>query len=982
MIFTEGGHLKVLLKNKWFLLIVALLVVVLASFLLYSISQPGQTEKRAGLFTLYFAPCGNGNCQPQQGESYSTCPQDCCMADCTDYQDNVCHMECEGHNGCSFTSGCNTLYRDTQICLDSTHYAVCCSGSSVSCAQDEYCSGGTCLACSATCDDSCSGPECYGIDPDCDASGNPTEACCGNGNCDLTEDCSTCEADCGACPGICGNGICEAGEDYSNCPDDCCMADCTDEGDSTCHSECDVYNGCSITSGCGGTASGTAICIDFDSYVNCCEGTPTDCSATEYCSGGSCLACSTTCDDSCQSVACYGTDPDCDASGNPTEACCGNGTCDGSEDCVSCASDCPGSIVCSSDSDCDDFDPDTTDTCNNPGTCSASCSNISCPIECSSDSGCDDGNPLTADTCNNPGTCSASCSNTPCTADCYSNSDCHDGDPLTADSCVNPGTCDAYCTNLGCPVECATDSDCDDFDPDTTDTCNNPGTCDAYCSNVICIVGCTTDAECDDYDLLTADVCVNKGQCGSYCENSVCEIECSSNADCDDNDPETDDECIDPGDCFSYCIYHRCNIACSSDSDCDDNIPQTVDSCANAGSCNAVCRNEISPMTVELTPPITGTYKRKDTINVRVSVKIENEAVEGATVTVSGPEKEISLTESQLGIYSGNYTIDADAPLGSQKFDVEATKGAKSAETSFETTIEKGEIILNLIEPEDTALNVGREVEFKLEAKYQDGEPVTGLDLNALFNEKEVIFEEIGEGIYSGSYTVKKEDVGDVNFLINVHDQYNNLGSDELTFKVSSIPAFVIDIVTVLGAIFFFISFLIALIILILFTILSLLLFSSKSRKERIMALRAKKLELGLLKNYTRLEYSTKMIKKKHYDELMAKYKQKIAAVENSINFLKREHFWNGFVNQTLNITRKILPVMPSRKTIEKPPKEKKPEPTETDKKIAELKATINLLKQEFYKRRLTEEEFRKRMFDYKSKLHLLELKKKGKLPD
>jgi len=46
---------------------------------------------------------------------------------------------------------------------------------------------------------------------------------CGDGICQSDENCSSCEIDCGRCPGIplCGNNICEEDENCSTCPEDC-----------------------------------------------------------------------------------------------------------------------------------------------------------------------------------------------------------------------------------------------------------------------------------------------------------------------------------------------------------------------------------------------------------------------------------------------------------------------------------------------------------------------------------------------------------------------------------------------------------------------------------------------------------------------------------------------------------------------------------------------------------------------------------------
>lgn len=51
---------------------------------------------------------------------------------------------------------------------------------------------------------------------------------CGDGTCSASEDCDSCEADCGPCP-VCGDDVCEPDELCELCPEDCgacpCVAD-------------------------------------------------------------------------------------------------------------------------------------------------------------------------------------------------------------------------------------------------------------------------------------------------------------------------------------------------------------------------------------------------------------------------------------------------------------------------------------------------------------------------------------------------------------------------------------------------------------------------------------------------------------------------------------------------------------------------------------------------------------------------------------
>jgi len=163
---------------------------------------------------------------------------------------------------------------------------------------------------------------------------------------------------------------------------------------------------------------------------------------------------------------------------------------------------------CSTDADCDDGDPSTTDTCsgtpkicanspitqcvNNDGYCPPGCYRAvdnDCEIECTEDAHCNDGDEATLDICA-LGYCENAVQD-----QCSTDADCDDGDPSTKDMCSGtPKQCvyaqmnvcthdDGYCpvncyqaTDNDCTNECLTDADCDDADETTNDTCEN-GAC-------------------------------------------------------------------------------------------------------------------------------------------------------------------------------------------------------------------------------------------------------------------------------------------------------------------------------------------------------------------------------------------------------------------------------------------------------------------------------------------------------------------------
>ena len=261
------------------------------------------------------ANCGDASCTA--GETYSSCPADCCESDGTGASDTICHSVCTGYNSASVSSQCNSIdvgsgsacSGTAGSCSTSCAYTACsgtegncyCAGGScTSCNSNFYCtSAPVCTSCSTVCNALCLDSACYGADPDCDATGSATLACCGNSKCEggSSESCSNCAADCGLCPtttaGVCGNGLCEGNynatysESCSSCSSDCGACPITtagvcgnglcegnynatySESCSNCITDCGICAG-----GTGLGACGNSVCETGENIGNC----PSDCS--------------------------------------------------------------------------------------------------------------------------------------------------------------------------------------------------------------------------------------------------------------------------------------------------------------------------------------------------------------------------------------------------------------------------------------------------------------------------------------------------------------------------------------------------------------------------------------------------------------------------------------------------------------------------------------------------------------------------------
>lgn len=315
-----------------------------------------------------------------------------------------------GSTGCMSDGECDdgNVCNGSETCVGGS----CQAGVSLDCNDGDACTDDTCDALSGcqndpiVCNDgnSCTSDSCNSSTGCVFA---PIAPCCGNGTCELGETCVSCSADCFSGSGTaCGNGICEPGEDCLNCAEDCNGRQNGNPNNRFC---------------CSGTSGGLG------------GQNPVDCGDSRCTSSG------------------Y----DCSESAG-AGSCCGDGSCEGSEDENNCTVDC----ACTGPGDCDDNDGCTDDDCvggiciNDPIDCSDgdACTNDGCSGgACTNDPvNCDDGDACTADSCDSQ----TGCENSPITT-------CQDGDGCCPSGCT--ANDDDDCTGGGClerNESCTADMQC------------------------------------------------------------------------------------------------------------------------------------------------------------------------------------------------------------------------------------------------------------------------------------------------------------------------------------------------------------------------------------------------------------------------------------------------------------------------------------------------------------------------------------------
>tara|TARA_Y100000310_G_C20648860_1_gene798237 strand:+ start:57 stop:1571 length:1515 start_codon:yes stop_codon:yes gene_type:complete len=500
------------------------------------------------------------------------------------------------------------------------------------------------------------------------------------------------------------------------------------------------------------------------------------------------------------------------------------------------------------------------------------------------------------------------------------------------------------------------DDDCDDSDATTTDSCSNSGTCSASCSNAADTdTSCATDSDCDDGDDTTVDSCYRPGTPGSHCLNEYVE-------DADSTPP---------------------TIECTVDSDCDDLDSSTIDSCYRPGTPGAHCLNDYSPdaagpdtespttgFDVEFVREIPTSTERVSDVSVVVRVvDSEQNPVSGATVSVVDANgNSIQLTGLPNGQYAGAVKFGADYHLGENSFTVLVEKEGIKESSEFSVSVDNAIINIGVISPTLAKQPVGSDLEVKLRLSYSDGSVVEEANIVATANGQELAFVSQGSGIFVSSYLLA--DIGILSLNINVADSLGNTGNTTLELEVLTQEQYAI-----------FIAGMLFLLLVLLAVLMLVLLFYM--RFEHILILERQRAKYVVMKKHAQvLIAAADPTKKKELVEKAAYLDKKIKENEKSLALMRRRSWLTlgdipmdlYFGTKTFVHTVKNLPsiLKGKERRLTNRPKIKA-----IDSKLSDLRELTKKLENDFYKQLIAPDEFKKRLFDYREKMHLLEIRKK-----
>ena len=485
--------------------------------------------------------CGDGTCDAD--ETCESCVEDCgacpTCGDGTCDADETCEL-CPADCGTCPEPGDCCVAHDGPGCAD----PAC---QDLVCAEDAFC-------CDTTWDETCAAI----AGAVCAACAEPSV--CGDGACTGVETCADCAEDCGVCP---EPGDCCHPTEAAGCTDAAVQACVCALDDFCCQLAWDEICVADAMASCGlvcASTCGDAVC-DLDET---CEGCPEDCGACpgpgDCCSDSGGLGCE---DATCSALVC-GEDPFCcdtvwddicaAAAALVCEVCggtpppCGDGTCNGLEDCATCPEDCGacptcGDAACNGDEDCASC-PEDCGACPELGPC------------------CE---PAAVGGCLDQAVMDCLCADDPYCCDTLWDDICVEeaiaGCGLVCEAICGDGSCVAGEDCAGCPEDCG---EC----PPAGDCCAEnltPSCEDAACAAAVC----TVDPLCcemawDQLCVLAAtELCEVCGATPAVCGDAIC----SAGETCE-GCPEDCGECPEPGDCCAATAGVGCSDAACADAVC------------------------------------------------------------------------------------------------------------------------------------------------------------------------------------------------------------------------------------------------------------------------------------------------------------------------------------------------------------------------------------------------------------------------------
>jgi len=436
----------------------------------------------------------------------------------------------------------------------------------------------------------------------------------------------------------------------------------------------------------------------------------------------------------------------------------------------------------------------------------------------------------------------------------------------------------------------------------------------------------------------------------------------------------TSDSCQNAGACDAACSNNLCTAVCSQDSHCDDSDPSTEDACNNAGTCAASCSHEgKAELSIAVPPGLVGPFLRGQMVDLNISVTdSDGNPVEGATASFTDAGgHEVELQSVGNGVYKGSYSVPVDLPVGEQDFTLAVAKPGMFGSKHVSVVVSKGVVRAVLMKPEELEALPGDKVEFRFSLAYDNNVLVQESDMNVLLNNEPLTFVKTGD-YFSAFYLFSEKDTGNSLFSVQASDSFGNEGTTNFVVAVGS-PISPLSMFLIL-----------LLILALLLAVYGLRkthrLFNLLRRRSQV-SIAKKKAELlkSIAKERARIKKLEKDIalhekELKKLDAEIEIERKKQALAVRKIPMESKYRLHKFFVSLPL-LAKKAGAMLRRGKVPEKP--KKLPEIEEIEAEQLLLKEKIQNLESEFCKQNIKEDFFREKLFEYREKLHLSELRKK-----
>jgi hypothetical protein len=366
-------------------------------------------------------------------------------------------------------------------------------------------------------------------------------------------------------------------------------------------------------------------------------------------------------------------------------------------------------------------------------------------------------------------------------------------------------------------------------------------------------------------------------------------------------------------------------------------------------------------------------FARGDVVDLKLLVKDEEgNVVSDAVVSLTDPNgNEVSLNSAGNGYYTGQYNVSFDFPVGLQQFSFSAEKGGRKGVEELALDVNKGAIKAILLLPADLKADIGEKIEFRFRLVYDNNSAVGKADVNAVLNGISIPLQFDGN-IFTGYYLFSERDVGDVNLLISAVDSFANSGTTAFAFTVEQQLQ-----------LFAFFPWLILLLVL-------LVALYSLYRLRHLFSLERRRGKLVVAKQTTLFQKAVAKgkVRKAKLQKQIAGHEKELHKTGEEISVERKRHViaWRRLPSELRYAAHKALvgfSLLPGQtKQLFLKPKgiaravERRKRLNDIDSEIAELRERILNLETEFCKQTIKEDYFRQKLFEFREKIHLLELEK------